>query len=146
MVLAAPKNINTICHIRDLISYDKAKKYLVHKSKKVIVISNAVANKLKLIKNLNIVYNGVNLSNIKREKPSLPIKVSIKGKTKVGIIGNCEERKRQEDFVKAGIEVLQKDTDFCFFIIGNIKTKYCEKLKSFIKNYEKDFYFIPLSI
>ncbi len=144
MVLAAPKDVTTICHIRDLISYEKARKYLVNRAKVIISISKAVANNLTPLENLKVIYNGVDFSEASKSKPFLPIKkIKNKGKILVGIIGNCEERKRQEDFIKAGIEILKKCKNFYFFIIGNSKTEYGEKLKQLVKDYEQFFYFIP---
>lgn len=144
MVLSASKKITTICHVRDLITYQKARKYLVHKAKIIIAISKAVANNLKPIKNIKVIYNGVDISLALKSKPYLPIRVNKKRNIYVGIIGNCEERKRQEDFIKAGVFLLKKGyRKFFFFLIGNYKTEYCKRLRKEIIMYKEFFYFIP---
>ncbi len=155
MVLAVPKKIMRICHVRDMITSQKAKKFFLQRADIVIAISKAVKKQIRSVhNNIKVIYNGVDTAKANNAKDNLDqyIKLNKKG-FKVGIIGNCEERKRQEDFIKAGMmlcskyaginnNTIGKKIDFSFLIIGNNKTPYCKKIKSMIKEYRKSFYFI----
>jgi len=142
MILASSKKIKTICHLRDVITEKKAKKFLLHKTNLIIVVSKFVKEKIASInKNIKLLYNAVDTSELKKLQKSKTLN-KIYYKFKVGIIGNCEERKRQEDFIKAGFQVLKKDFKISFLIIGNVNTPYGKKLKQMVKDFKKNFYFI----
>ena len=54
MVLSAPKNIFKICHLRDVISESRGKKYLLQKSDLIIAVSNATAKPVKNLTNTKV--------------------------------------------------------------------------------------------
>ncbi len=144
MVLSAPQKVKTICHVRDIINKNRAKKYLLQKTNTIIAVANAAGKPIKNINNnIHVIYNGVDLKEAEQSKSHIPSNIKIKKSDfKVGIIGNCEERKRQEDFIKAGIRVLKKNKNFRFLIIGNNKTEYCKKISLLINKYKSYFHFI----
>ena len=144
MVLSAPQKIKTICHVRDIINKNRAKKYLLQKTNIIIAVANAVKKPIKNVNNnIQVIYNGVDLKKAEQSKSHTPSNIKIKKSNfKVGIIGNCEERKRQEDFIKAGIKVLKENKNFRFLIIGNNKTEYCKKISLLTNKYKSYFHFI----
>ncbi len=146
MVLAARKKIRRICHVRDMITFRKAKNFFLQRADIVIAISKAVKKQIRSVhNNIKVIYNGVDPAKARNAKNSLNkyIKLNVK-RFKVGIIGNCEERKRQADFINAALMLcsIGKKINFSFLVIGSNKTPYCEKIKNMVKEYKNNFYFI----
>ncbi len=145
LIIFAGRKIKKICHLRDFISEERAKKYLLHRADVVIAVSRAVAEAVKnIVKNIKVVYNGIDLEEVKKAKNKIRkyIKESKKGKVFVGTVGNCEPRKRWEDFIKAGVNILKKDKKFRFILIGKNDTDYCKKIIRLIpENFRCFFYF-----
>ena len=157
MVLSAGQKIKTICHVRDMITSQKAKKFLLPKTNTIIAISKAVKKQIQTIhNNIKVIYNSVDVIKAKESKNNLNKYIKLNKKIfKIGIIGNCEPRKQQEIFIQAALLICsgnitdkknnltsKKKPDFHFLIIGNNKTPYGKKIKEMIKGYTSNFSFI----
>ncbi len=139
-VYAKIKNIKTICHIRDVVNYKRAKKFLLHKTDMLITVSKYCSKLLGNInKNIKTVYNGVEPLQQKKYKKSISKKINV------GIIGNCERRKRQKDFIAAALLILNHHKNFIFHIIGcsSNSNQYAKEMYRLIpENLKKHFKFI----
>ncbi|MDD5065571.1 MAG: glycosyltransferase family 4 protein [bacterium] len=144
MVLACQKRTRTICHVRDFITRSKARKFFLHRADRVIAVSRAVRDQFRdLHQDISVIYNGVSVRSAAQAQDSLSGRFPrIKRAFKAGLIGQCEERKRQEDFVRAGLEVLQKDAAIHFFLIGGHHTEYGDRIKQLIRHHQAHFHFI----
>lgn len=144
MVFTADKKIKTICHVRDMITNKKAKKFFLQKSKYIITISHAVKKQiLKLSSNIKVIYNGVDIKRADKSKNNIKKLIPQKKPCFLtGVIGNCEPRKQQEDLIKAGLLLLSQYKNIQYLIIGNYKTEYGKRLKQMVPKNTTNFYFI----
>jgi len=146
MVLACSGKIRTICHLRDIITARKARKFLLQKAETIIAVSQAAKTMIQsLHKNIKVIYNGVDLAKAKKNnKNKSPFARHDKKVFIAGIIGNCEPRKRQEDFIRAGLEICSTQYNrmvFHFYIIGNDNTSYADNIKKLIMTHKHNFHF-----
>ena len=144
MILAAGKKYLKICHVRDYIDDRRAKKFLLQKADLIISVSKAVTTKLKNITKIKTIYNGATEYKLeKKDYIKNIIKKNKNGFIYAGVIGSCEKRKRQKDFIDAAFTILKKDKKFRFFIIGNLSSNYCLSLKKSIPaKYKNHIFFI----
>lgn len=134
-------NVKIISHIHDILEKSLYIKYIKRNNKyvdKFIVPSLATKNSLKLCgvdeKNINVVYNGIELNEIKEKKYNfIKEKFNIsKDKKIICIIGQVCKRKRQDLFINIVNALNRKyDNKYIGIIIGKVTDKdFYEEIKS----------------
>lgn len=117
-------NIPVVCHLRDIISREQARKYNLHKVDFIIPISDAVAKPLLETKinrsRIKRIYNGVDIDRFSRGKKV----ISTEGYL-IGIVGQLSPRsqwKGQREFIRAAAEVCKQRNDVYFAVVGGDDT------------------------
>ncbi len=144
MAFSTNKTIKTICHVRTLISAHKAKRFLLHRTGTIITTSNAIKTLISFINfQVEVINDGMDIKHIVKSKNQLSQYIKKESNLfKVGIIGDYEENKQYEVFIKAALQVCEQTTGIDFFITGNNKTDYQENIIPRLKNHKKHFCFI----
>ncbi len=148
--------IPLVVHGQNIFSKEEAKKEVkrncLRYCQKIIVCSQAVAEPLRplLPKNkLVVLYHSISIPNaIPKKTYVLHNELKLSRKTKlVGHIGLLEERKCQDVLIHAANDVLQKDKDVAFLLVGDAlfgTTDYKEKLVRLVHDlgFEKNIFFL----
>ena len=123
-------NARVICHIRDIITPDKIKKYFLNYSDKIITISDfqkKVFSRYPTInKRVSLVYNGIDTSIFYRCKTTEILKFRKKlniGEKDflVGCVGQISSLKGQDYLIKAVPLVLKKIPSTKFLLCGEVR-------------------------
>jgi glycosyltransferase involved in cell wall biosynthesis len=131
----------TIIHIRDYISYKRAKKFCVHKFSNIISVSKSVASYILPIKSV-VVYDSIDIKKITSAKGG---KINKKHRDILfGVVGFIEEGKNQAEFLEAFKKAYSSNPNIKAYIIGDTYSKYSEVLKERYKELiGKSVFFIP---
>lgn len=121
-------HIPTICHLRDIVSRDKVRKYLVGWADKVIAISYASAEVIegRLKRKVEVIYNGINLSvfSPRGEKEVLEFKRNLGLNEKeliIGTVGQISELKGQEYLIQAMPYILERFPHARIILCGEVR-------------------------
>ncbi len=123
-------NAKVICHLRDIITLDKIKKYFINYSDKIITISNfqrkIFTNYPKLKEKIYLIYNGIDVSFFNRCKKTEILDFKRRFNIKendflVGCVGQISSLKGQEYLIKAMPLVLKEIPNVKFLLCGNVR-------------------------
>jgi glycosyltransferase involved in cell wall biosynthesis len=123
-------NVKVICHVRDIITPDKIKKYFINYSDRIVTISNfqkKVFNRYPVLnKRTHLVYNGIDTSRFYRRKENEISKFRNKWNIEeddflVGCVGQISSLKGQEYLVRAIPMVLKEIPNTKFLLCGQVR-------------------------
>ncbi|MDR0574209.1 MAG: glycosyltransferase family 4 protein [Tannerella sp.] len=131
-----------VCHCRDNIS-SKLTQYLIKKgSDKVIAVSAAIKNQLSPHVDVKVIYNGVNVTSFSDTKPTKWFHKERNLSPDIQLIGNIGQIvswKNQTDYVLIAKELIKKNVNLHFLLIGNpVDNRYFSLLKQQINAFHLD--------
>lgn len=116
-------NVPVVTHGQSFVTEYEIKRNLLPYASKIIACSNAVKqNLLPYVKEerIKVLWHAIPLPKVKKKIFWLHKDLSISREcTLIGHIGLLEERKRQEDLIRAAQRILQKNKKARFLIIGS---------------------------
>ena len=135
--------IPIVSHIRLNVSKNYIKKYYLHKADKLIVVSQALANKLaetELSERTVVVYNAIDPTDFSLPENSSEFRkeIGVSGTTLLlGQVAGIEPRKRQHITLRAARKVVDRFADVHFVFVGNPRPEhqsYFNELRTIAKN------------
>lgn len=134
-----PKFWNLLIQLVNIfLSHNLTKLIFVSKATKISIKKNTRLFKFP-VKNI-IIYNGVDIKNIKKKK--LNHFRTNKGVFKIGMLSRIEEYKGQLDLIHAFSGLTEKEkSKYKIFFIGRGETKFLNEVKQKIKFYKLENYF-----
>lgn len=121
--IIAGKKIKRVVHAHNTFFDKKKFTKFSYSGAKIIAVGDEVKNNLVHYfeipsKNITVIHNAINNFSNEIVKVSQLSNDKKNGNFLVGNVGRLSEQKGQEYFIKAAYEVLKKDVNFVFYIIG----------------------------
>jgi glycosyltransferase involved in cell wall biosynthesis len=131
-----------VCHCRDNIS-SKLTQYLIKQgSDKVIAVSAAIKNQISPQVDVKVIHNGVSIASFSDVKPTKWFHRERNLSPDIQLIGNIGQMvswKNQTDYVLIAKELIKKNPNLHFLLIGNpVDSHYFSLLKQQIHSFRLD--------
>lgn len=134
-----------ICHCRDNIPSQWIRYLINYNSDYRIAVSDHIKKQLLSQNKVKVVYNGINVAFFSQTKPTgwLHKSLNLHSNTKIiGNIGQIVSWKNQTDYIRVAKELIKKDNNLHFLIIGNVVDEiYYNQIKQLITNFNLISYF-----
>ncbi len=143
-------NIPAVCHIRSTPKPGMLKKYFLHKSSRIITVSEYTKGALGECNKVPVstIYNGIDLAYGQLDGASRRVRAELgfsPDNIVVGLISRLDPLKGQETLIQAAKQVVGKFPQTRFLLAGEPKDKtpdYLQQLKFMVKSAGLNAYFV----